>query len=1113
MRRTQPPPNLQRYTVVSDVEHPPVAFLPVRQSIVYRRIKRVDRHRRQRNGPEELCAWPSLVLYVVVVPLGSSSSSPSLPRAERAGLARTRANHHHTTKPYLRLALLSPVRRALQLRITWHPPDSSPRDRGALELSSPPLTLTLTLTPLGAYQPCHVAQDSSLPSLSFHCCHLSTRTMASRSVVYKERETDRYSERDYEEPARRSYTTVKRYQVPESSVRSPVEEDTTTKEKITIRRERSAQPDARREDDYRYSDRTKDSDRNDRGGADDSWNIKITERTRDSDNRDQDDYRYSERFNERDSGPRRDTRDVTYRVVERDDYDDRKSSYDDRKSVVRSEHRGSDHRSDYRSDYRTTDVRYTERDREVVRAPSPPQERVREFRFERERDFSPPQQQQRRRDDDYEVERYVKETDYYAAPSPQPIIIRERAPPAPQPIIIREERRDPAPIIIREERREPQYEFIERREVEEEKQLVKREEPPPPAPVAPPAPPEENYFYERRVIERERPRSRDHRSEIRPKDSASNYSSDDSYEYVRRERTVTDDPRDPNHKRHIAEGMLAGVAGAEILRHHRKSEGRDSGGTGGRLKSAVGGAVVGGIGAEVLSRARSRQRSRAGGSRSRSRSSSYDSRRDRRRKRRGSGSREHSRSKSMSRKQLAGLAGVAAVGALAGYALNKRKNNETVVINDRSPPRRSRSRRRRGSPDDYMDRDMSEDDKHRDPGHRNRRIAQAGLASAAAAGIWEKVRSKSKGAKDRNRSKSRVREAVPVVGAGLGGAALAGLWEKNKANKEAKKDRVIENELGRGRHRRSRSRGRSVPNPIHEERSNVNTRDVLARGDDSVHGHDRGYYSDEEAPGVYNRSRGAGSAGSSPDNRRRRSSRSRSRGKQYAEAGAAAGVGALAAHEYGNNKRNERERQRTSSDHRSAQQDDVLTQTLGRGEDQYYNDGYGPSPGAYSPEPTGYLPPQQDAGYPSQQQGYQAPFFPPPPTGENVYAHNEPYPNQQQQQAAYPQYNPADYAQNGPAATPYGATRGVYGDSEANLGAPYANDTFAGDTRYAEETPRNDERGRGREPPENVSAPVNGSNTTTTTTNPDNNEHEAQDAGTSVHPDAAHEPYPPRTPR
>ena len=703
----------------------------------------------------------------------------------------------------------------------------------------------------------------------------------SRSVVYRERETDR----EWDEQPRRTYTTVKRYQVPDS-IRSNVGEEE-TKDKIIIRRERRSSP-AREEVDYRTSER-------------------VREREREPEAREEVDFRFTERIAERDREPRRD---IPYRVVERE------RDSDDRWSGGRSEHR-SDHRSDHRSNYQS-DYRAVERDRETVRAPSPPaQERVREFRFERERDFSPPRRE--RRDDHYEVERYSKETDYYSPPAPQPIIIREAAPA--QPIIIRE--RDPAPIIIREERREPQYEFIERREVEE-KSLVKREEPPSPAPPSPqpshhsyhshhtqhtqqPQQQDEDYFYERRVREIDRaPKRReerdDRRSEIHPKDSASNYGSDDSYEYVRKERTYDDDgDHSPNHRRHLAEGALAGVAAGELIRHHRKSQGKEAGG---RAKSAIGGAAMGAIGAEAISRFRSRSR-RRGGSRSRSRSSSHGDRRDRRDRRK---QRSRSRSKSLSRKQqLGAAAGVLAVGALAGYALNKRnKGNETVIVND-APPRRSRSRRRRASADSYMmdDERMGEDDKHRDPDHRNRRIAQAGLATAAAAGIWERVRSKSRGGKDRERSKSRIRTGVPIAAAGLGGAALAGLYEKNKASKEAKRDAIIEDEKGRGRRPRSRSRSRSVPAPYPDDRRSVD-RGMIAYGDEPIYpDQQRGYYSDEE-PGTYRRRHGGSSASQSPDNRRRRS-RSRSQaGRRVAEMGAAAGVGAVAAHEIG--KRNERRR-------------------------------------------------------------------------------------------------------------------------------------------------------------------------------------------------------------
>lgn len=155
------------------------------------------------------------------------------------------------------------------------------------------------------------------------------------------------------------------------------------------------------------------------------------------------------------------------------------------------------------------------------------------------------------------------------------------------------------------------------------------------------------------------------------------------------------------------------------------------------------------------------------------------------------------------------------------------------------------------------------------------------------------------------------------------------------------------------------------------------------------------------------------------------------------------------------------------------------------------NDTYGPGPSPYD-QPSGYLPPQQNpAGYGgAQDQTYPSSnYFPPPPasTGEAAYASNQhdPYAEQQQQQA-YPPYNPADYAQQGaqqqsyepyaPQQNPYDHSRGAYGDSEANLGAPYhGGETYAGDPRgYPQqpETPREERGGRrgGDRSPENVSA-------------------------------------------
>jgi hypothetical protein len=618
-----------------------------------------------------------------------------------------------------------------------------------------------------------------------------------------------HRDRDDEAP-RRTYTTIKRYQIPESnsSARSVARDDVEeVKEKIVIRRERKESSPPR----DRENERTE--------------------------------VRLTERILERE--PRRD---ISYRIVERERDFDREQS--------------------------RNEVRVIEREREC--SPAEPERGVREFRFERERDWNASD------DRPYELERYSKSTEYFQ--QPQPIIIRERAA---APIIIREERREPQRIIIRRE--EPQYEFVERKEVEEVKEesksLVKHEEPEPTPTPIPEQKPEEDYFYERRVIERRRRSdSFDRRTEIRPRDSASQYSSDESYEYVRRERTFERSrsrSSSPHYKRNIAGGALAGAGVATILRHHRKSQGQE---TGGRGRDVLSGAAVGALGAGALSRVRSMRRSSRSRSRSRSRSDSREWRERRRR-------RSRSRSWSLTRaQQLGGLAAVAAVAGLAGYALNKNKNKETVVIKENGPPPgRSRSRRRKGSLDSYL----KDETKHTDPEHRNRRIAQAGLVSAAVGAAFERYRSKSRGGK---RSKSRVKQAIPIVASGLGGAALAGLYEKNQANKDAKKEAIIEDELGRGRRRRSRSRSVAASYDSRAPRGMIDERPHS----DSEYG----YYSDDE-PGVYRRR--AGSAGSSPDNRDRRRSQSRSRSRaRLAGAAGAAGLAGIAAHEIG--KRRERSR-------------------------------------------------------------------------------------------------------------------------------------------------------------------------------------------------------------
>lgn len=849
------------------------------------------------------------------------------------------------------------------------------------------------------------------------------------------RETD--VEREYD-PPRSSYTTIKRYKVPESITRSVYDnDDTTTKDKVIIRRSerRDSSPSPAR------STRTHKSHRSHQNHDHDDYNTeykvteKFTERERSrapssQSHRDDIDIRLTRTEREPDPSPRRDIR---YRVVHRDYSPERP-----------------------RSEYRVV-----ERDIEVIRAPSPPlaeRTETRQWRFERDRSFSPPRERER----PYEIERYSKSTEYF---QPQPIIIRESVSAAP--IIIREERREPQTIIIRRE--EPQYEFIEKRDTEETKEetksLVKKEEPPSPTPVpAPETKPEEDYFYERRIVERRRRSdSYDRKTEIRPKDSASQYSSDDSYEYVRREKFTDDGEDKRHHRRHLAEGAIAGIGAAEILRGHRKKQG---GSVGGRGRNAIAGAALGAVGSEAISRVRS-MRSLRRGSRSRSRSDDGENRRRRHRKHR-SRSRSRSRSKSMSRaQQLAIGAGVAGVAALAGYALKNRGNKETIIVNDR--PRRSRSRRRRHSVDTYM---TDEERQHRDPGHRNRRIAQAGLASAAAAGIWEKVRSRSRGGRDR--SKSRIRTGVPIAAAGLGGAALAGLYERNQSNKQAKKDAIIEDEINRGRRgSRSRSRSRSAPAPYGDDRR----RSVDGRPGLIAYGHDPIYpeshhsqYSDEE-PGRYRR-RG-GSSSSSPDHRRRRS---RSRRRNLAEAGAAAGVAAVAAHEIGKR----RERSRSSRERRREYQPprvSTASDTDNAGpEDDYYDERRPDDP--YGPPPMGNPYPPYQNNDPYAQQAYPGShYFPPPPNGDTA-GYVEPQPAY-----AHAQYNPADYAGQPAAQAPYDPQQPYGGYAE-----PYPDESHH--HNYARDAQYGDDGRRGRDP-ENVSAP-------TPVHDEDPTPREAQESGTST---------------
>jgi len=591
------------------------------------------------------------------------------------------------------------------------------------------------------------------------------------------------------------------------------------------------------------------------------------------------------------------------------------------------------------------EIRVIEREREpeARRYERPPE---REIRYERDFD---------RRDD---LERYTRTVDYYPRPEPPPpIIIRQE----PQQIIIQEAPR--APLVVPAPPKEEDFQLIQRSEIrqterseagsrhesrlEDDRQIARRPKPREEE--------EEDYYYERRVREV----SRDDRSrhdedrhsrrerEVSPGDSISQYGrdrgrgyeSDDSYEYIRREtREEYSDEGSPNHRRHLAEGAIAGLGAAEILRHHSKKQGGDEGSRRSRVGKDVGAAALGAIGAEAVTRARSHYREKSKsrrGSRDRTRDRSRD--REGRRKHRRDRDRSRSRSQSKPRiKQLAGLGlGAAAVAAAVGYANRQNKKNQME-------DRRSRSRTRRHS----VDASDEVADDARDPGHRNKKIAQAGLAGAAVAGLVERARSKSRGG-DKSRSKSRVRQSLPIAAAGLGSAAIAGLYERNQAGKKEKEARREERHARR--ERRSRSRSQSAPAYEGARDAPAGDPGLIEYGEQPIqyNGTPQDYYNRPASQqGYYNnaqeaivpaavagaaygqqrereRNRSASDSGSDGGRRRRRhrrrksDSRSRSRSRGLATGAAAAGAAALAASEHEKRKQRrkdeKRERRRESS--------------------------------------------------------------------------------------------------------------------------------------------------------------------------------------------------------
>lgn len=476
-----------------------------------------------------------------------------------------------------------------------------------------------------------------------------------------------------------------------------------------------------------------------------------------------------------------------------------------------------------------------ERDRERQRDRSPestrPWERERDKTWERDVDV---RVERRHHDDEpVELERYQRETEYYSRPEPQPIVIRQRAPEA-QKIIV--ETAPPPPLIIPQERHG--YEVVRRQESIENREVVPRTE--------------EDYYY-RRDVRDVNPRREEvvyNRRERHRGPSDDEYSEGEVI--IRKEKKVIR-PRShsPYHKLHLAEGALAGAGAAALIANHRDSVGS---GPEHRGRKIAGGAALGAIGAEIITRARSHYRDKENRSRSSSR---------------------HNHTKL---KTGLALAATALAAAAAGKYISNRNEKKEEMDRGRSRTR-SISRRRASTGDHDSDRNGRSKSRHADPKHRAATMAKAGVVAAAATAVAKRLRSKSRG-----RSKSKIRSGAEIAAAGLAGAAAAGLYENRKAKQDATDEAAKEARSRTRSRRRSRSAAYSDPGNDRElDMVEYGAAPVYSRTRDS-----RGFYDPAAADGgaAYGRSRSR--------NRDNSPSRSRSRSRMQDMASGALGGAAAA---------------------------------------------------------------------------------------------------------------------------------------------------------------------------------------------------------------------------
>jgi len=485
---------------------------------------------------------------------------------------------------------------------------------------------------------------------------------------------------------------------------------------------------------------------------------------------------------------------------------------------------------------------YVEYDRELSYEREEPERRLRTVVYERDeprsRELRPWETWERedevrveRRREEPQYELVTRETEYYTRPEPaQQLIIRQKAP---EQRIIVETPPQPTVEVVR------RHEIVDNREIprpeprREEDTYYRRHE------IRDTASPEDNYYSERREVRR------------RGSGSEGEWSNEEGV-VVPRTARGSSRSHSPHHKLHLAEGAAAGAAAGAIIAHHRSKSGLRHENKAAQVAS---GAILGTIGAELATRARSRYGHR---SRSRGRSPSP----------------EHSKLKMGLGAALVGVTALAA----GKYFKDRRDDRRAEEARGRS---RTRSRSRT--------RDVSAEHRHLDPKHRTNSIAKAGAAGAAAYAIAQAVRARSKSRKgERTRSKSRIRTGAEIVGAGLATAAAAGIYEKHQAKKEAKEEE------------RERERSRSLSRP----RSGYEEDGLVEYGASPLHsGHSAsGYAADPLMINAPAHSDGAFGMGA---NRWRSRSRSRSKSRVREAVGAAAATAAAAVgvHKYRNRRR------------------------------------------------------------------------------------------------------------------------------------------------------------------------------------------------------------------